>query len=365
MNFDEHFTACLSSESAWLRQRCISITGRLDVADDLVQTICLEAWEHRYTLRDRERLPQWLSAIANNVCKMWLRREIRQREHICSSAVLRNVDAGAAEGTYISDFDLERDLERKELAHLLDCALARLSPDLQTLLTEHYIEEMSSSESAQRRGIPLRTVEKRLERGKVAFRNLVQTDLYAELAPYLVNLQDEHWETTRLWCPKCGQHHLQARFSLGRLVQFRCPGCSVKDGIYITTSYKPAIKGYQRLLVAMMKGVELHYRSALTEVSRPCPGCGHTMPLLRKESELFFSCTHCHTLNQNSLDFFALLLQPGRQFWHHHQRIHLLPCSEANFHGRPALHVRYQSLENDARYEVFFVRDTFEILSIS
>jgi RNA polymerase sigma factor (sigma-70 family) len=365
MAFDEHFATDLSAECARLRRRCISLTGSLEAADDLVQTICAEAWEHRHTLRDLEHLPQWLSAITSNVCKMWLRSEKRQREHIWSPVFQRHVNVEEDAESWVSNFDLEQHLERKELVVLLEGALAHLSPDLRALLIEHYVEEVPGSESARRRGIPLRTAQKRLERGKAAFRHLLQTTLSAELAPYLVNMQAEHWETTRLWCPKCGQHHLQARFTLGRLMQFRCPNCSVKDGVAITTIYTPALIGYQRTLVKMMKWVESYYRGSLQEASRPCPSCGHIMPLLRNEWELVLSCTRCHTLNQNSLDFFALLLEEGRQFWQQHQRIHLLPWSEMYFQGRPALHVSYQALEHHGTYEVFFARDTFEILATS
>ncbi len=148
MAFDEHFAADLSAECAGLRRRCISLTGSLEAADDLVQTICLEAWEHRRALRDLEHLPQWLSAITCNVCKMWLRSKRRQREHIWSPVFQREVDGEEDAEPWVSNFDLEQDLERKELVVLLEGALTHLSPDLQALLLEHYVDEVPSSESA-------------------------------------------------------------------------------------------------------------------------------------------------------------------------------------------------------------------------
>lgn len=364
MDFDERFAAELTSMRTRLRQRCLSMTGKPEAADDLVQSICLEAWEHRQTLRDPERLPQWLAALASNVCKMWLRKEQRQRQYTWSPTLSTDQQAWENAEAWISEFDLERDLERKEVALLLGRALTRLSPDLQTLLTEHYLEEIPSRESAERRGLSLRTLEKRLERGKVAFRHLLQAEFHTELASFLVNPQVERWESTKFWCPRCGQHHFQARFAPDGLIQFRCPGCTDNDGVAITTNCPPHIKGYQRLLTAMMKGVESHYRDSLAEASRPCPGCGRHLPLLHQEAGFDLFCPHCKTRNQNSLAFFALFLQEGRLFWSQYQRIRLISPCEITFQERPALHVYYQALESDATYSVFFARDTFEILSI-
>lgn len=360
---DEQFSLCLFQQQPALRRLCMQLTRTEEVVDDLVQASLLEAWEHRQSLRDGRNLPQWLFAIARNVCKMWIRRKIMQQERApLISAAFPGVDLAAtadAEG----EGALEKEVEHNELARLLDLALGHLPAETRSLLIEHYIEERSSSESALRLGIPLRTVQKRLERGKSAFRHLLQTEFYAELAPYLLPEQEGPWETTRLCCPQCGQHYLKARFS-GGLVQFDCFHCASEKGPYITMAPTAAIRGYQRLLRAMMKTLEQRYAASLAAASHTCPCCGRPTPLIRNGKSLLLRCSHCHTINQNTLDFFALLLPQGRQFWQTQQRICLLPRSELEFAGQPALRIGYQSMRNHDTHEVFFARDTFEILSI-
>lgn len=357
---DEQFTHALLQQRPAVRQLCVQMTKGEETADDLLQATLLEAWEHRQTLRDPQCLPQWLFAIARNICNMWLRRKILQQErtqlYTLSSALPMMQD-------FQSSHPVEQEVEQRELFRLLDRALTNLPAETRTLLTEHYIEKLPTSESAQRQGILLRTAQKRLERGKSAFRHLLQTDFHAELAPYLSTAQQSSWETTRLCCPRCGQHYLQARFS-GETVQFDCPHCLSKQGTYITAFLTPGIKGYKKLLFSMMTTVEQRYRSSLTAHSLACPRCGRRIPLVRKNAAIFLQCAHCQTINQNTLDFFALALPQGRQFWQSKRSISLLPPTEVNFAGQSALRVSYQARQDTGRYEVFFARNTFEILSI-
>ncbi|GLV60024.1 hypothetical protein KDH_68470 [Dictyobacter sp. S3.2.2.5] len=354
---DEQFNLFLLQQQPALRRLCVYMTRTEDVVDDLLQTILLEAWEHRHSVRDERALPQWLSAIARNVCRMWLRHKVLRQER----APLLDLSEALDEPGGMA---LEEEIEQRELARLLDRALGRLPVETRALLIAHLIEGRSASESALRLGIPVRTVEKRLERGKSAFRHLLQTDFYADLTPYILPMrQGGPWETTRLYCPHCGQHFLRSRFSMG-LLQFDCPACASVEGPYITMFPTVGVRGYQRLLQAMMKTLERRYADSLAHASYPCPGCGRTTPLQRGHEELLLRCPHCHTINQNSLPFLALALQPGRQFWQEQRRICLLPRSELEVAGRPALRVAYQAVSSQATHEVFFARDTFEILSI-
>ncbi|GCE06719.1 RNA polymerase sigma factor [Dictyobacter aurantiacus] len=354
---DEQFNLLLLRQQPALRRLCVYMTRSEDVVDDLLQTILLEAWEHRHSVRDERALPRWLSAIARNVCRMWLRHKVLHQQR----APLLDLSEAIDE---LGGMTLEEEVERRELAYLLDRALGCLPIETRALLVAHLIEGRSASESALRLGISVRTVEKRLERGKSAFRHLLQTDFYSDVAPYLLSPQQGGpWETTRLYCPRCGQQCLRARFSKG-LLQFDCPSCSSMEGPYITMAPAAGVRGYQRLLQAMMKTLERRYADSLAHASYPCPGCGRTTPLQRGNEELLLRCSHCHTINQNSLPFLALVLHPGRQFWLEHERICLLPRSELEVTGRPALRVAYQAVSSQATHEVFFARDTFEILSI-
>jgi RNA polymerase sigma factor (sigma-70 family) len=75
------------------------------------------------------------------------------------------------------DFDLEVDLERDDLAWLLDRALALLPPETREILVQKYVEECPQADVAARLGLTEGAVEARLQRGKLALRRVLTTDV--------------------------------------------------------------------------------------------------------------------------------------------------------------------------------------------
>ena len=123
-------------ERARLVRLCAKITGDGIIAEDLEQETLLEAWRHIDDLHSQDKLPQWLSGIARNVCLRWARN--RGRDLHLLAEPLQDLDAPQAdqEDSLVDDFDLEVELERKELIELLDRALALLTPEARALLTK-------------------------------------------------------------------------------------------------------------------------------------------------------------------------------------------------------------------------------------
>src|SRR4029077_19906600 len=119
---------------------CASLAHNRDAAEDLAQETLYEAWKHRSELRDSDRAAQWLTGIARNVCLRWRQRERREAaRYAILSAQQGSVwaDDHPAEvtlETLADEFDLERVLERHELAALLDQAMALLSPETRAIL---------------------------------------------------------------------------------------------------------------------------------------------------------------------------------------------------------------------------------------
>src|SRR5689334_990502 len=69
---------CRPAERARLVRLCALLTGDRETAEDLAQETLYEAWRHEANLRDPERRAQWLSGIARNVCRRWLRKKARE-----------------------------------------------------------------------------------------------------------------------------------------------------------------------------------------------------------------------------------------------------------------------------------------------
>ena len=59
------------------------------------------------------------------------------------------------------------------------------------------------------------SLKKRVERGKLALKRVLTTDLRAEALSFgLIASGAESWQETRNWCPGCGRHRLEGRFRI-------------------------------------------------------------------------------------------------------------------------------------------------------
>ncbi|HET9999549.1 MAG TPA: MFS transporter [Ktedonobacteraceae bacterium] len=251
-----------------LMRLCLGITGNIDVAEDLVQETLLEAWQHLSALRDQAKRSQWLSGIARNICLRWLRKCGRDAAHLVD---LRAASDGAEtmpanfEDALTDDFDIEVELERKELVELLDRAMALLPVETRAILVKRYVEESSLAELADQPGTNASAVAMRLQRGKLALRRVLMTDLRQEITPYILTFAIDGWEDTPIWCHLCGRHRLQGRrdASKGKLL-LRCPNCSPGANGLLSYNELPdlkGIKGYKPLVSRLKNWCERNYRA--------------------------------------------------------------------------------------------------------
>src|SRR5919199_2070817 len=140
-----------SLEEAYLAERdqllrlCMRFTGDAETAQDLVQEALLEAWRHEQDLRNPTRRIQWLFGIARNVCLRWARERGRETARVDSFQNPAEVS--------LDDVDVELELERSELATLLDRAMSLLPPDTRRVLVERYVEDLPEADIAGRLGL--------------------------------------------------------------------------------------------------------------------------------------------------------------------------------------------------------------------
>jgi RNA polymerase sigma factor (sigma-70 family) len=185
-----------SQQRARLIRLCTRMTGRSDV--DLAQETLLEAWRRLHTLQEPQLISSWLAGIARNLCLRWIRAQARERTHSDEQQRTGQHLVDDREAALAGEFELEIELERRELAELLDRALALLPAETRLLLIERYIQESPLAEIAGRLGISLGTATKRLQRGRLAFRRTLTTNFHQELAPYLPVRTGGGWQATRL-----------------------------------------------------------------------------------------------------------------------------------------------------------------------
>lgn len=372
-------------ERAHLVRLCALLTGDGEAAEDLVQETLLEAWRVAARLGDPSGRVVWLSAIARNVCRRWLRRRGRERDHLVLSPPVAEAVAAPLPDELPGDGDVEMDVERGELAALLDRALALLPPLTRTLLVEKYIQEAPQAEIAARRGLSEGAVELRLHRGKQVLRRLLEQDLHAEAAAYGIGSQDaSSVQSTRLWCPFCGQQRLRASLDpTDGAVAFRCPACSSLPRENVVSTGQAAlvrgVRSHRVILSRQLKALHRTRGDALHTGVGVCLTCGQTGSVHRVAptrdghaprvpAGIYVFCVHCSPATP-PLPWFsraasALCLPATQRFWREHPRMSLLPDRPLTYQGEPAVLTRYRSVASQATLAIISGRDTFDILSV-
>ena len=372
------------SSQEWTRlvRLCATITGNKDVAEDLAQETMLEAWRHKYELRNLEKRTQWLSGIARNVCLRWLRTRGRDLAHLVNSETYTKQDTPTLEETLVDDYDIEVELERKELIELLDRAMALLPSETRAILVKRYVEESPLAEVAAQLGTNTSAVAMRIQRGKLALRKVLMNEMSQEISPYSTYTTNG-WEETPIWCYHCGQHRLLGRrnSSEGELL-LKCPKCSPGADDWVSQNHIPVlqgIKGYKPLFSRLLLWCDNYYRNGLNNDTAFCPECGHPLSIhigtppswvaacMKNTHKRMVNilCTFCDSQSSTHLEGLVLALPEGRQFLQTYPRIRTLPRQHLETEGREAIITSFESITNNARFTVVSASDTYEVLHIS
>ena len=134
------------------------LTGRADVAEDLVQESFLDAFRGLSQLRSADSAFAWLVSILRRRRVKWLKGMLRE------PVSMPSIDVSAP----IPDVQLEIDEES------LASALERLPDDFREPLVLFYFEDMKYREIADALETPIGTVMSRLARGKAALRAMLE-----------------------------------------------------------------------------------------------------------------------------------------------------------------------------------------------
>lgn len=371
---------------------CRKLTGSADVAEDLAQETLLLAWRSIEGLREPEKRAQWIMGIARNVSLRWLRQQGRDQAHSIILPQDREESGTTTLEELVADeFDLEVELERRELVTLLDRALALLPEETRMVLVKRYIEESPLAEIAAQLDINASAVAMRLQRGKLALRKVLISEMQEEITAYTQATSEQTWEQTSLWCHLCGKHRLLGRKqSEHGMLYLKCPACSPGDEVLNKSESVPVLKGIKSFKPAFARLGEwchTYYRQGLRDGSALCNTCGLSVPArisrpeeihelgwLSQDSPKWIGwqserlvnviCPRCSSISCIALEALVLSLPEGRNFSHTHQRIHLLPSRRIEFAGRPAVVTRFESMTECASFEVISDSETYEMLKI-
>ena len=370
----------LAADRPRLVALCTSLTGNRAAAEDLTQETLVEAWRHRDRIYDAEGLSSWTSAIARNVYRRWARELGRQQVVSATSSSFpdrRLTDADPVD----PECELEVELERCELAELLDRAMAALTPQARAVLIQRYVEDLPHAEIAERLGLTEGAVRITLHRGKLALKRILTTDLQEDAVAHgLIEPEAAAWQETRIWCPLCGTHRFQGRLDQAESsFELRCPDCYPATGAYtqyVSTVLFEGIGGYKAAFNRAMRFVGPFYQEALKSRGVHCPNCPRGRmslhlcpppeagPSLPETRGMHLRCQTCRSVMSMRLSNLVLYQPAAWEFWRHHPRIRILPERSMEAGGRSTLVLSYQSLSDAARLDALVAGDTYEILSI-
>ncbi|HOP11912.1 MAG TPA: RNA polymerase sigma factor [Oscillospiraceae bacterium] len=151
MGFEDLLTGC---KSALQRFVYYKLPVKAD-ADDVIQEICLRAYQKFDTLRDKSVFKAWILGIARNACSDYFRQKAKQLE-IPLESVSESVLAQSRSGL-------------REISAVRETLDALGDKDKQILYL-YYFRELPQADIAKRLGVPVGTVKSRLHTARANFK---------------------------------------------------------------------------------------------------------------------------------------------------------------------------------------------------
>lgn len=367
----------MPSERAWLVRFCAQLSGNPDAAEDLAQETLLEAWRHRWKLNDPSGRLSWLAAIARNVCSRWRQARARHRAEHYVGEDDSEIEAHVA--PVHDGLDLDIELERHELANLLDRAMALLPPDTRTVLIERYVQDLTHSEIAERLNLSEGAVRVRVHRGNLALQRILTEHFTEDVAAYGFKAPDAGpWESTRIWCPLCGNRRLTIGLDhMAGTVTFRCSDCCCEPNDSITqTEDRRVVEGLKSYKAIMSRQLTLAegWHELLKGAPAACAKCAEPAGVNVVEQRgsglgpcgygWVARCRACSNISFIAAHGLALTLPDARRFWRRHPRIRALPEREIEVDGVQTLVVPFVSAAGDTRLDVLATRSDFRVIGI-
>ena len=136
--------------------------GDFQIAEEIAQDTFLQAYQKLATLKNPTQLAGWLYVIASNLCTDWKRR----KKPIMKS--LESDTSGALEKTSYERY-IEEQREIKAAEHrreLIKNLLDKLPESERTVVTLHYLGEMTSESISKFLGVSVNTIKSRLRRAR-------------------------------------------------------------------------------------------------------------------------------------------------------------------------------------------------------
>ena len=176
--------------------------GDFHIAQEITQDAFLNAYQKLGTLKNHNLFAGWLYVIASNLCLDWLRKNRLPMESLDTENT-NEVDKVSYSQYIVEKQEAEADETRREVVKKL---LQKLPESERTVMTLHYLGEMTIKTISEFLGVSPNTVKSRLSRARNRLRkeeNVLRESLGSFQLPdqFAENIMQEVWRTTPVQPP--------------------------------------------------------------------------------------------------------------------------------------------------------------------
>ena len=159
---DEAFTTLVGKYQKSVHALAWRKVGDFHFAEEITQDTFLQAYKKLATLRNPNQFAGWLYVIANNLCKRWNQKKKLSTQSLEGTPMVEIENASYKR--YVSEQrEAENTAHRHEIVKKL---LQRLPESERTVVTLHYLGEMTAKEIGKFLGVSVNTINSRLRRAK-------------------------------------------------------------------------------------------------------------------------------------------------------------------------------------------------------
>ncbi len=156
------FTELVNKYQKWVHSLVWRKIGDFHIAEEITQDIFLKAYKKLSTLKPPQHFPGWLYVIASRHCIAWHRKKQQ------STKSLDAMPTAELEELCYTRYEVEQgktvSIERQR--EIVKRLLQKLPESERTVVTLHYLAEMSCEEISQFLGVSQNTVKSRLHRAR-------------------------------------------------------------------------------------------------------------------------------------------------------------------------------------------------------
>ncbi len=156
------FTTLVKKYEKWVHALVWRKIGDFHIAEELTQDVFLKVYKKLSTLKPTDHFPGWLYVIASRHCITWFRKK-----HL-SITSLDAMSASEIEEFCYTQYESKRDeksaLERQR--EIIKRLLQKLPESERTVVTLHYLAEMSCEKISEYLGVSPNTIKSRLNRAR-------------------------------------------------------------------------------------------------------------------------------------------------------------------------------------------------------